>query len=97
MEMEQREQEINDLVDMIIWNLSNEGEHGGNDPDSDMSSQGEANSDKSIELLEGEDYNDNPDSDVSSQSQTNSDQSIESLSDVVNQVGGGVAFYSEEE
>ena len=36
MEMEQREQEINDLVDMIIGNLSNEGEHGDNNPDLDM-------------------------------------------------------------
>ena len=86
MEMEEREQEINDLVDVIIGNLNNEWQHGHNF-ESDMMS---SHSDLSLE-------NDNhiANSDMSLPSHLNFDESIESLP--ANQVGGSVSFPSEDE
>ena len=85
-EMEEREQEINDLVEVIVGNLNNEQQHGHNF-ESDMMS---SHSDLSLE-------NDNhiANSNMSLPSHLNSDESIELL--LVNQVGGSVSFPSKDE
>ena len=81
--MEEREQEINDLVDVIVGNLNNERQHGHNFESNRMLSH----SDLSLE-------NDNhiADSDMSLPSHLNSDESIELLP--ANQVGASVSFPS---
>ena len=83
--MEEREQEINDLVDVIIGNLNNEWQHGHNFESDRMLSH----SDLSLE-----NNNHIANSDMSLPSHLNSDKSIESLP--VNQVGGSVSFPSED-
>ena len=83
--MEEREQKINDLVDVIIGNLNNEGQNGDNSEADIISSQ-------SHQLLEYD--NDIAHSDISLLSHLNTDESIESLP--VNQMGGSVAFPTED-
>ena len=85
-EMEEREQKINDLVDVIIGNLNNEGQNGHNSKSDIILSQ----SDQSLE-------NDNniANSNISLLSHLNTDESVESLQ--VNQMGGSVTFPTEDE
>ena len=85
MEMEEREQKINDLVGVIVGNLNNEGQNGHNSESDIISLQ----SDQSLE-------NDNNivDSNISLLSHLNTDESIESLP--VNQMGGSVTFPTED-
>ena len=85
-EMEEREQEINDLVDVIIGNLNNEQQHGYNFESDRMSLHSDL-------LLENDNHIAN--SDMSLPSHLNSDESIGSLP--VNQVGGSVSFPSKDE
>ena len=85
MEMEEREQKINDLVDVIIGNLNNEGQNGHNSKSDIILSQ----SDQSLE-----NDNDIADSNISLLSHLNTDESVESLP--VNQMGGSVAFPKED-
>ena len=85
-EMKEREQKINDLVDVIIGNLNNEGQNGHNSESDIISLQ-------SDQLCEND--NDNADSDISLLSRLTTDESIESLP--VNQMGGSVAFPTEDE
>ena len=84
--MEEREQAINDLVDVIVGNLNNEWQHGHNS-ESDMISL------HSDLLLENDNHIAN--SDMSLPSHLNSNESIELLP--ANQVGGSVAFLSKDE
>ena len=77
--MEEREQEINDLVGVIIGNLNNEWQHGHNFESDRMSLHSDL-------LLENDNHIAN--SDMSLPSHLNSDESIESLP--VNQVGGSL-------
>ena len=83
--MDERKQKINDLVDVTIGNLNNEGQNGDN-------SESDIISSKSHQLLEND--NDIANSDVSLLSHLNTDESIESLP--VNQMGGSVAFPTED-
>ena len=84
--MEEREQKINDVVDVIIGNLNNEGQNGHNSESDIILLQ----SDQSLE-----NDNDITDSDISLLSHLNTDESVESLP--VNQMGGSVAFPTEDE
>ena len=79
--MEEREQKINDLVDVIIGNWNNEGQNGDNSKLDIISSQ-------SDQLLEND--NNIANSDISLLSHLNTDESIELLP--VNQMGGSVHF-----
>ena len=84
--MEEREQKINDPVDVIGGNLNNERQNGHNSESDIILLQ----SDQSLE-----NDNDITDSDISLLSHLNTDESVESLP--VNQMGGSVAFPPEDE